>query len=184
VLKYLHNNQSASNFNATIPVQVWVQKGTHVPTHQYGGGATRDRAFVLVKDVQIFGGFNGDETRLEQRKAGQNETILDGGKVSAHVVVSAGDVGAALLDGFTIMNGNAIHDGSFSINGQTIDHRYGGGILMNNSSPAITNSIFKNNYSVNRGGAVYMLNDSKPVFQNVVFTLNEAGSNGDGGAIY
>ncbi|MBH1960602.1 MAG: T9SS type A sorting domain-containing protein [Flavobacteriia bacterium] len=184
VLRHLHNNQAASNFDATIPVQVWVQKGTHVPTHQYGGGATRDRTFVLVKDVQIFGGFNGDETRLEQRKAGQNETILDGGKVSAHVVVSAGAVGAALLDGFTIMNGNAASDNSFSINGQTIDHRYGGGILMNNSSPAITNSIFKNNYSVNRGGAVYMLNDSKPVFQNVVFTLNEAGSNGDGGAIY
>ncbi|WP_300673612.1 M43 family zinc metalloprotease [Soonwooa sp.] len=167
------------------PLQIWVAKGYHVPTYQYGGGAARDKTFSLVPNVQLYGGFNGDETRLDQRKPSVNETVLNGDKVSSHVVVSNGDVGSALLDGFTIWNGYANDNKSFDINGYKVDHRYGGGMSINHSSPVIMNCLFKDNYSVNRGGGVYICNYSKPVFENVVFMQNEANLNsGDGGAIY
>ena len=184
VLNNLNNIKNDGYWDEDYPLTLWVAKGYHIPKYQYGGGNTRDRTFLLVKNVQLYGGFNGDETKIDFRKTGQNETVLNGEKTVAHVVVSAGAVGSALLDGFTIWNGNADYGVGMDLNGEGINHRYGGGMYIDNSSPIVRNSVFKDNYSKERGGGVYIENKAKPVFQNVVFMQNTAGSNGDGGAIY
>jgi hypothetical protein len=101
--------------------QVWVAQGTYLPLHKaadttFEGTPTTDRykSFVLVKDVQLYGGFIGTETLLSQRNWITNSTTLSGDigiegdstDNAYHVVISAGDVGNACLDGFSITKGN------------------------------------------------------------------------------
>lgn len=185
IMTLLYDNRNAPSWSASAPMKVWVAKGSYIPSNQYGGGNQRDRTFVLVKNVQLFGGFVGDETNINARKPLVNETFLVGNNISAHVVVSNGDVGNALIDGFTIKDGVAKYAESMSINGIEINHQYGGGMYINNSSPVIRNSIFRTNSANQRGAGAYIANKAKPIFQNVVFRSNIAGAdNGDGGAIY
>jgi len=67
-------------------------------------GIGPDNSFVLKPDVRIFGGFAGWEISRSQRDWVVNETVLDGNSTSYHVVISAGAVGSACLDGFTVRN--------------------------------------------------------------------------------
>ncbi len=65
--------------------------------------------------VAIYGGFAGTETELSERDWENNVTILSGeigdpattADNTIHVVVSIGQNGTAVLDGFTITKGNA-----------------------------------------------------------------------------
>lgn len=65
--------QTAIN-NATSGDEIWVKKGIHTPTT----GNNREDAFWLNPGVKIYGGFNGDETDLNQRNWVDNQTILSG----------------------------------------------------------------------------------------------------------
>ncbi|MFT3753969.1 MAG: choice-of-anchor Q domain-containing protein [Paludibacter sp.] len=57
--------------------QIWVAAGTYFPAYAAGDGATdRDKAFVLINNVRIYGGFAGTETNLSQRNINTNNTIL------------------------------------------------------------------------------------------------------------
>src|SRR5512143_3713835 len=90
--------------------QVWVQAGTYTPDPAGPGFS-----FNLQSDVAVYGGFAGGETKLSQRNFKTNVTVLSGdiGTVgdssdnSYHVVFASGVTSTALLDGFTILNGNA-----------------------------------------------------------------------------
>ncbi len=184
-MTWAHANKDKGYFDETYPLKVWVKKGVYTPTNRYGGNADSDRTFVLVKNVQLFGGFNGDETKLSQRNIGHNETVLDGKGLISHVVISAGNTGKGLLDGFTITGGDAKNGSGFDINGEGINHNYGGGMYIDNSSIVVLNSIFKNNKAKERGAGVFVENKAKPIFQNVVLMDNEAdNNNGDGGAFF
>ena len=138
---------------ATAGTQIWVAAGTYKPTvkaaeEDAAGNPTidRDKAFVLKADVEIYGGFVGTETELDQRNWKTNLTILSGdldnnGALSDggahHVVIFVGDVGDACLDGFTITGGNAniAHVNSVYINGYNVYRHCGGGVHNINSSP-------------------------------------------------
>ena len=147
--QYLHDAIT----DATAGTEIWVAKGNYQTT---AGGpyAWNDRnAHYELKDgVAIYGGFYGDETKLEQRDWNQYETKLSGGiglvsrSDDSYHVVRAITVGPSTrLDGFTIADGYAT--------GSSIDG-YGGGVYTN-SSPTFANCMFKNNYAANYGGAVY-----------------------------
>src|SRR5690606_13084557 len=112
--------------------QVWVAKGTYLPTHIAGNGTTDpDKSFVLKKDVKIYGGFAGTETSLANRNLGitTNASILSGdlGTIgnstddAYHVVISAGDVGIAELNGFTIKDGYARVGGLIGVSSEEIE---------------------------------------------------------------
>lgn len=185
ILKWGHENQNNGYWDANNPLQIWVAKGKYVPRHRYGGGADRDRTFVVVRDIQMYGGFNGNETSLHQRRPYYNESLLDGENTVSHVMVSTADVGKALVDGFTLFRGNANDKENMKINGENVNMDFGGAIFINKSSPVFRNLVIKDNRALHRGGGVYICNHSKPVFQNTVFINNQAGQdNGDGGAIY
>jgi len=151
--------------------EVWVAAGTYKPT------STTDRtvSFQLKSGVALYGGFNATETVGEQRDWATNVTILSGdigtpgdsSDNSYHTVVGASN---AILDGFTVTDGNA--------NG-TGNNVYGGGIYNDNASPTVTNCTFSNN-SASGGGGMFN-NDSAPTVTNCIFSGNLAGW---GGAMY
>ena len=184
--------------NAAAEDEIWVANGTYKPTVKAGNGTQdRDMAFVLVPDVKLYGGFVGTETSLSQRQlppfGTPSATILSGdldnsGTISDgdayHVVISAGNVGTACLDGFTITEGVTYigMESNISVNEQIIERSYGGGIICINSSPIFTNVTISGNYASGTrgyGGGMYNKNSS-PTLTNVVISNNIADGFGGG----
>src|SRR5690554_5159432 len=111
-LKWARQNQNGTIWSASNPLKIWVAQGTYKPSYnaadgQFTQNGNRNNAFVLVKNVQIYGGFSGTETSIEERNWEDNPTVLSG-NIGAendpydnvyHIVISAGNVQQALLDG-------------------------------------------------------------------------------------
>ncbi len=181
-------NASASND------MVWVAGGTYLPSRRADALSVitpndRNNAFVLKKDVKIYGGFEGTETLLTQRDLtlAANSSTLSGdlGIVNNnsdnayHVVISAGDAGTAELNGLSIKNGNANLSATISVNSMVLYQYSGGGIHNASSSPVLTNVTISSN-SASLGGGLYN-SSSSPTLTKVVIS----GNNGSiGGGIY
>jgi predicted outer membrane repeat protein len=150
---------------------ILVAEGTYEP------GINRADSFRLVDSVALYGGFGGTETTPEQRDLLAHPTILSGniGSLntssdnSYHVVTN--DVAHAILDGFVIVNGNA--------NAASYPNNSGGGILVQNGSPFLSNLTFLGNAAAN-GGGLYNGNGNASV-HNAVFSGNTASA---GGALF
>jgi hypothetical protein len=161
--------------------QLWVVTGTYKPTTT----ATRTIALVLKNGVEVYGGFNGSETLLTQRNFGANPTTLSGdlsgndgaagsfvnyADNSIHIINAASTNTTAVLDGFTVIGGNA------NVAGGNQDR--GGGILMlAASNSTIRKCRFEYNSCTFGGGAGY-INSSSPTFTDCVFLGNRGGSFG------
>jgi len=193
---------------ATSGDEVWVAKGTYLPTTMIEGATDRDKAFQMVDNVSIYGGFAGSETALAQRTdygfGETNETILSGDFNGDDVISGSGATLAitgntenayhvfhhptgytltstAVLDGFIVKGGNA---------GPKNDpaSEEGGAILnQDGQAPTINSCYFIGNMASLRGGAI--MNDSPtialPHITNCTFTKNMTGADryGKGGAI-
>ncbi|GHA45737.1 hypothetical protein GCM10007103_28560 [Salinimicrobium marinum] len=196
-LKYAKNNES--NWENS-PLQIWVAGGTYKPLYSPRDGANfadegRDNAFLLVKNVQLYGGFAGAETALNQRDLGieANVSILSGdfngddvasgsgstlsitgnSENAYHVVLSSGAVGSARLDGFTISGGNANGSSDFTVHSNTLWRNRGGGMFNSSSSPQLVNIKVVQNSTQNYGAG--MVNyDSSPQLVSVIITNNLA----------
>jgi hypothetical protein len=163
--------------------QIWVAKGTYLPSKLAGNGTeNRDKAFVLRKDVRIYGGFSGEETNLNERnlQASSNKTILSGDISSDdndayHVVIAAGELGEATLDGVTISGGRATEGGSFiDVNGVSISRNEGAGVcIMRAPDFVLQNVRVTNNIASYRGGGLAVWRSS-PTLTNVVVDGNKA----------
>src|SRR5690349_12949052 len=148
--------------------QVWVAQGTYKPT----AGASRTSTFMLLNAVEIYGGFAGTETALDQRDWVAHPTILSGDlndddgaglytDNSFHVLTVG--LGAYILDGFTVRGGNA--------DGPSASHQDRGGGFISESPagqwtvPLVRNCIFRDNRAASLGGAcyVYLMN---PIFSD------------------
>ncbi|TLU97263.1 choice-of-anchor Q domain-containing protein [Dyadobacter luticola] len=170
--------------------EIWVAAGTYKP----GGDANTDRAvsFTMKTGVNMYGGFVGNETSLNERPAINQTTpsitILSGeiGDTSDpednsfHVILNRlGATSITVLDGFVITGGNASEPGTAQE-----PQNIGGGICnLGQPSIAINNCLFLDN-SAASGGAIYngVSSDvSGPVLTNCVFRNNTA--SGNGGAI-
>ncbi len=159
--------------------QIWVARGTYLPTLPTNNLDPRTKTFQLKNGVAIYGGFAGTETLLSQRNWKTNVTVLSGdigtagnpGDNSYHVVTGNATKSTAVLDGFTISGGNA--------NGSS-DNGFGGGVYINNfGSPTLRDLIFKANSAAD-GGGMYNAN-SFPKLYRVVFVGNSATDLGGGG---
>lgn len=154
--------------------EIWVAAGTYKPT----AGTDQTISFELKDGVAIYGGFDGTETSLAQRKIAINVTILSGdigvagntSDNSYHVVVGQDVSNSTILNGFTIKSG-------YAVGAEPYDK--GGGLHNNNSSPVLANLIFSDNFA-GRGGGLYNEN-SNPSITNVKFNNNSAV---DGGGVY
>jgi len=194
--------------------QVWVEAGTYYPD-EGTGQVNNDRAstFTLKNGVRIFGGFNGTETQLSQRNISTNSTILSGDidkndvvsangftpiGSNAYQVVTATSVDTtAILDGFTVQQGNAnglsfdgvgggiyVNDGDPTLRNLKIFSNQtqggGGGMYVFQGAPRIVNVLFDRNFSAHKGGGLYNYLNSPSILTNVTFVSNHAVSDGGG----
>ena len=201
-----------NNFTSANPLKIYVAKGTYKPMYnaadgQFTSNGNRNNAFVMVNNVQLYGGFdptNGIDDLTDTRLFGTNGSILSGdiGTVNVntdnthHIVISAGAVGSAGLDGFVITDGYA-NGGltAITVNTNTIVAYYGAGMYNASSSPAlkhvtITGNTASTSNSYAGGGGMYNAS-SNPVLTYVTISSNTAfsssnysGSYAYGGGMY
>lgn len=151
--------------------ELWVAGGTYKPDK---GTGLRQMSFRLQNGLGIYGGFAGTETMRSQRDPIANPTILDGdiGTIgvssdnSQHVVVAESVDATAILDGFTIRNGNADVETTFFTN-------TGGGMRNLNGTPTVANCRFENNSAAWYGGGMYN-EGAGPSVSDCVFDSNTA----------
>ena len=139
------------------------------------------------------------------------ETIIDAGGVNSVVVFREGEGEGAVISGFTITGGSGnMEILEFEMEGEMreVPSLYGGGILiLNGSSPTITNNVitdnvaergggllsygsspviegnrFSDNFSTGGGGGLFIANSSATVSSNQIAN-NSAGRSGGGIAV-
>lgn len=193
----------AQNNNAVVGnpqvTQIWVAGGTYNPLYSpadnnFGIPDAKNNAFLLVKDVKLFGGFTGTETSTDQRdlNVAMNNSILSGdldndglhsNNDAYHVLISVKDTGTTELNGFTITKGNTGNQSNVIIvNGLSVSQYIGGGLYSHSSALKVSNCIFTDN-AAKFGAALYNEGtSSSPTITDCHFINNTATDNG--GAIY
>ncbi len=186
--------------------QIWVAAGIYKPDQ--GTNVTvgdRSASFVIKNGVALYGGFAGNETAISERDLQVNKSILSGDlngndtpgfvnndENSYHVLIGSRTDATAILDGFTISNGNANIEvppdyvgggmynyfGSPTLNNCTFTNntaKYGGGLYNDyRASPTLTNSIFTNNTATLKGGGIRNFYYSSTILNNCTLTNNTA----------
>lgn len=175
----------------TAVQQIWVAQGTYKPMYDAATGCVgadpRDNSFVLVNNVRLYGGFTGTETDPAQRIINATPSIMSGdigtpGDATDnchHVVISAGAVGNASLDGFHITDGNATRVINPFVNGELIFGSYAAGLYIKRGSPAIVNCYIARNTARAYAGGVYV-EDANLSFTSTIIENNNAGNGGGG----
>tara|TARA_R110002124_G_scaffold286675_2_gene468236 strand:- start:11883 stop:17900 length:6018 start_codon:yes stop_codon:yes gene_type:complete len=189
-LEWAQQNKNESLWNASTPLQIWVAKGTYKPMYSPKDGSNytnedRENAFLLVKNVKLYGGFSGNEATLSDRGTGGAPTILSGDIGTAsdstdnayHIVVSTSSVEQALIEGFVIKGGNANGSTGVTINGKTVYQNSGSGIYNYSSSPVFKNVLLTDNTANYGGGGVVNITSSA-TYINVTISTNTAALGG------
>jgi PKD repeat protein len=171
--------------------EIWVAEGSYTP------GAARSDTFQLRDNIALYGGFAGGETSLGERDSNVHPTILNGdvlgddyhrfvnghavwsnlGDNSHHIVTGNGTDATAILDGFVIAHGYA-----WPVAFEGPEVQAGGGIIIRNGSPTISNTKFDGS-SGQYGGGAYVDQGSAPTFTNCEFFENSSDI-GYGGAMH
>ena len=171
--------------------EIWVAQGTYIPNvipqFQFTSTDNRNKTFAINKNIGIYGGFDGTETARSERDYVSNVTILSGdlgtiGTVSDnsyHVIMTANLNNNAVIDGFTIQDGNA-NGGNVTnqYGGRNFSRELGGGIANNVSSPTLSNLIVKNSRAKYGAGISNRVSSSKLV--NLIIVDNIAAEHGGG----
>ena len=110
----------------------------------------------ITLSALIYSGY--DENNIEK-------SILDGNNQGTVVTINGGQDQSTILIGFTIQNGNS--------------NEYGGGILIEDSSPVIDRNIIQGNSAGSCGGAgggIAIIGDSYPhIFTNEIYNNSVSG---------
>ncbi|TRX66449.1 choice-of-anchor Q domain-containing protein [Carboxylicivirga sp. M1479] len=162
--------------------QIWLAEGVYLPSEIGDRYAT----FELKPNVQLYGGFNGTESTLEERNWQKHKVILSGdigvtndATDNSYTVVKAIGSEYNVIDKNCILNGVSI-EGGYN-NNPSWSERNGGGLFIDNASPFIANVVFKDNQSSRFGGALATVNGANPNIVNCFFINNQALN---GGASY
>ncbi|HWB53253.1 MAG TPA: choice-of-anchor Q domain-containing protein [Tepidisphaeraceae bacterium] len=155
----------------------WGQMIFVASSDYYVSDSNASDSIQLVDGVSLFGGYDGATSGTpNNHDDGAQSTIIgqydsENGYDVYHPV-TAEDVGPlTVFDGFEVVEGNA--------NGSGTDSN-GGGMLIENGSPAVMNCSFYGVSAENNGGAIYISGGS-PLIDNVTINGDSAF---DGGAIY
>ena len=195
--------------NPNTVEEIWVAAGIYRPLYITDENASpstdpRDRSFILVKDVAVYGGFptnanDTDNNTLNSRDWRANKTTLSGdlnandveGDLTSnrtdnvyHVVIATGDMGTTTrLDGFNITGGTADGGSVIIVNSQPVVSYEGGGTTIRTNTGSLTlsnNSIYGNTCN-NGGGGIYanIENSNVSLANNSVYN-NKSGTYGGG----
>lgn len=143
--------------------QIWIASGTYYPGQT---GASRSTTFLLTKGVEIYGGFQGSEINLSERNSTKHPTTLSGDlnrddiidnfnenrtdNVWSLMQVKNKTAHIPIIDGIIFIGGHA--DG----NDELIEASSGGGLFLYGPA-SIKNCSFYQNYSEERGGALFLM---------------------------
>ncbi len=158
------------------PVEICVAKGIYKPDHGKDQHLEDQYAsFQLQNRVTIKGGYGGiGEPDPDARDITAYKTILSGeisdDEDSCHVVTGSGTDRTAVLDGFTITEGEAYNVSN--------NNDLGGGMYSYAGSPTIRNCTFTNNWALNYGGGMCNDGNSCPLLINCMFVQNSATDGG------
>ncbi len=176
--------------NATADLQGAIDVATQVLVAVGNYDVPTPHSFVMKDGVAIYGGFNpvdnmtNWETRTLLNEGTEDGSLLNGKNESPLIWnYNNGLDAAALLDGFTLMNGKGSLAGAIlnyqaapSLNNLVIRNNtaiIGGGGIYNDSAPiTLTNSIIKDNTAEYGGGI--RNNNSASRLTNVIITGNSA----------
>lgn len=163
--------------------EVWVARGVYRPD-----ASDRTVSFELQSGVEILGGFKGDETSRVQRDWVANETVLSGDLFgndgpnffntfdnSFHVVSAQGVDETAILDGFTVIAGNAEPN--------VAPVEYGGGVFAPNAEPVLRNCRLLDHQAA-KGGGVYASGAGRITIEDCSFENIKVRSRGGAGAVH
>lgn len=150
---------------------------------------------ILVQPGLYFGRLNylGKDIAIRS-SSGAIVTIIDPlGETGPVVTFESGETDLAILDGFTIRNGNSpvTRGGGIFISGSSPrilncritanEAKRGGGMSIDGlASPQIEDCVFSSNSTTNFGGGAFVSNSGSGVFLRCVFTDNVANSLGGG----
>lgn len=172
---------------------VWVRQGVFQASL-----LTDESVITIPSGVQVYGGFVGGETSLEDRGEPPSiMTTLDGQNSNCHVVIGNSNI---ILDGFEVINGRAVssayctypsgggicnayaYDMAFKNVKVAYNYAYvmGGGISNLSASLAMDNSIISYNSSHGGGGGVFN-SWSNMTISNSNISYNDASYNSGGG---
>ena len=172
---YLQDALADAN-SAAKPVEIRVTEGIYKPDHGKNQHLEDQYAsFQLQNLVTIKGGYGGiGETDPNARDITAYETILSGeisdDEDTCHVVTGSGTDRTAVLDGFTITEGEAYKVSN--------NNDLGGGMYNYAGSPTIRNCTFFNNWARNYGGGMCNDGNSCPLLINCLFVQNSATDGG------
>jgi gliding motility-associated-like protein len=167
--------------------QVWVAKGTYKPKYKpttNNSTTDRDITFVVPNGVSLYGGFdpiNDISTLADRRITGDDGTILDGQTSASnqvyHVVLFSLNTAQVIIDGFTVINGNANgpQNSSITTEGRKVYRDYGSAIYKENSSLIVRNCIIKNNKTTGFGGPLGMYGTGTARIENCTVQNNIGG---------
>ena len=174
--------------NASFGMAVWVAEGTYTPltctacTHN-----DRIIPFTVPNGVKLYGGFEGNETSLDQRDYENHPTYLsgdidgDGSNVNnSYTIVFTKQVNAETeIDGFIITGGNADFADALGNPANSGAGFFNDGALSGSSShPIIRNCKFINNQAWGFAGAFYndasFSGNASPTLINCYFENNTA----------
>jgi hypothetical protein len=130
--------------------------------------------------------FNGKDITLAS-ESGPYFTIIDCDNTSQGFLFVGGETGSAVLEGFTIKNGNATHGGAIYCDGASPTIRYnlfcfnlawstGGAIHARNGSPTIHNNTFDSNGAGTGGGIMFGPGSNVQIWQNIVCNSTSGGA--------
>ena len=138
--------------------EIWVAEGTYVLSS----------TLTIDDEIDLYGGFVGNETERDQRDRENNQVIVDGNDLLRGFYINQVD---AVIDGLTVQNCQ-------------VTNAHGAGMLINRCSPTVENCVFKNNTaggSSGRGGGMSIqYASSDPTIKNCVFYSNDASLRGGG----
>jgi len=129
------------------------------PTIQAGIDAGVSGDLVLVADGTYVENLYIDKGITLQSEAGSDLTIIDGGLIGTVVEFRGSGTDSAIIDGFTIQNGNTPN--------------WGGGIFAYDANPTISNCTITNNFA-NDGGGIRCEINSQPRIIDCILSENNA----------
>lgn len=185
--------QAVAAAHANSNQEIWMKAGTYELS-----------STILFDHLFIFGGFEGNETRLEERNWDKNQVIIDGKDQFSPFRNTTGAARPGgrdayipcIIDGFTVQNavnpleenGGAmiLSNGAFVRNcifrnNATRNVRNGAAIHCNSGLCVIENSLFVNNSSAGNGGAIQVGAGATATIRNCTFANNSAAR--PGGAV-
>ncbi len=130
----------------------------------YSTESDRNNSFMITKAISIYGGYTAG---FANRDTKNNPTILDGNKLSYHVILWNTNVTkSGLIDGVTIRNGKSDGNGSLAS---------GAGIFLSAGQLILSDYVVENNWAANKGGGIYSGYGTTLTLKNGTSRNNKAG---------